>query len=172
MRTSCVKNGLAVGVILLFIGVALSPVITAFENDKETAENINHDLATITGRVINRFGFGSCGVNVFIDICPTPEESEYYKTVFSNLWGYYSTKLEASEEGITYQIKACIITVDFNGDSSQMEEITVFPSEHYKIPDLILSNWPKNRGSYSSLFLRLFERFPLLEKLLTLIIDV
>ena len=34
MRTSSIKNGLVVGVILLFVGVALSPVITAVDNDK------------------------------------------------------------------------------------------------------------------------------------------
>jgi len=37
MRTSCVKNGLVVGVILLFIGIALSPVITA--DDDESIDN-------------------------------------------------------------------------------------------------------------------------------------
>jgi len=35
MRTSCVKNGLVFGVILLFIGVAVQPVITAVDNDTD-----------------------------------------------------------------------------------------------------------------------------------------
>jgi hypothetical protein len=44
MRTSCVKNGLAVGVILLFVGIAVQPVIIA----DVTIESDNSELVEIT----------------------------------------------------------------------------------------------------------------------------
>lgn len=47
MRTSCVKNDLLVSVILLFIGIILSPVITAVDIEKANAENIDYNYNMI-----------------------------------------------------------------------------------------------------------------------------
>ena len=41
MKTSCVKNGLAVGVILLFIGVAVQPAIAVNPISSDNEENCN-----------------------------------------------------------------------------------------------------------------------------------
>jgi len=42
MRTCCVKNGLVVAVVLLFIGVAVQPVIIAVDNDTDDDESIDN----------------------------------------------------------------------------------------------------------------------------------
>jgi len=41
MRTSCVKNGLAVGVILLFIGIAINPAIAVNPIPSDNEEDCN-----------------------------------------------------------------------------------------------------------------------------------
>jgi hypothetical protein len=49
MRASCVKNGLVVGVILLFVGVAVQPSVATVEQQKEELVEINIHLCKPEG---------------------------------------------------------------------------------------------------------------------------
>jgi len=160
-------------VIIMFI--SLSSVLSVNATNTEKKVNIeiskitNSGFATITGRVINRFGFGESGANVFIYIGEYPLHSTYYKTIFTNIRGYYKMILLTGEKGITLQIQAKIIAIWGDGDKSQWEELTVFPNNHYEIPDLVLSHWPINRQHLvNPLLFDFLQKLPVPKNILSL----
>jgi hypothetical protein len=142
------KKRLSVIILLIIIISLINSVIivSAICAEKKIVNNFpeftNPGFSNISGRVVNKYGFGQTS-NVFFHIGKDPENSTFYKNVFNDADGYFKHRILTSGRGITLQIRAVIITFDFNGDKSQWEDLRVIPHNDYVIPDLVLPNWPR-----------------------------
>ncbi len=89
----------------------------------------------------------------------------------ANNRGKYLYELNADEKGTTYWVRAITISIHFDGDSSEWEEVTVFPGQTYELPDLNLLHTPKTKA-IDTPFLRFLENhpyiFPILRHILKL----
>ena len=159
-------------VVLALVCMFLLTGFAALSEEGTKIEKTNSvEKAIIKGCVTNRFGLVCIAANIEVRIGPTPENSEYVILAPANNRGKYLYELNADEEGTTYWVRAITISIHFDGDSSEWEEITVFPGQTYELPDLILHHTPKTK-EINTPFLTFLENhphmFPLLQKLLGL----
>ena len=147
-------------------------LVVDLKNQSTKVEKTNStEKAIIKGCVKNRFGLVCSAANIEVRIGPAPENSEYVILTPANYRGKYLYELNADEEGTIYWLRAIIISIHFDGDSSEWEEITVLPGQTYELPDLILFNTPKTKA-IDTIFFRFLDNhpriFPLLRQLLNL----
>ena len=156
------KKILAIVVIGMFLLTGLGVLSVAGIQIETNDESI----ATIKGKVLDKNGVNYVA-NIEIRMGEDPETAEYVKAPLTGEYGYYTIELEADEEGTTYQVRAIKFAILGRDDSSEWEEITVFPGETYTLDDLVLPNTPKGKSKsvVHPLMEFLLQLFPILRNI-------
>jgi hypothetical protein len=122
MRAFCVKNGLAVGVILLFIGVAVQPSIGLSNNDDTTPPVTTHKLDPPKPDGKNGWYVNNVNVTLIAIDDISGVNTTYYR-IHSREWETYDSPFVLSEDGDDILIE--YYSVDKAGNIEEVKSSTL-----------------------------------------------